>query len=121
MELEREELEARLRLGAKIREAREAKVLTQKQLADALNLSEGQVISNYECGKNEVKRHRLKQIAEETGKPLEFFFEPEEWLTVPDAKPSTSEQFEAILAELRQMRGLLEELAGGREATGASG
>src|SRR2546421_4479351 len=60
-------------IGRRIAEAREEAGLTQAQLAERIGVATAQSISRYERGETEIPSKRLKRIAEETDKPLEFF------------------------------------------------
>lgn len=66
--------------GEKIRRARKDASMTQKELADALGVSES-FVSQYETGKREPKYQTLCKIAEALGmsSPAYFVFDP-----VPD-------------------------------------
>lgn len=111
VELEREEAEARAALGKRIKDAREAAGLTQQELASALGLSGGQVISNYERGLVEIKRFRLRRIAELTSRTIEEIVgEATEGTSGRDADASTSDQLAEILRLLREQREMLEEV-----------
>lgn len=59
-------------IGEKIREAREEKGLTQKELADFLGYSP-MGISHFENGIREMKISDIQKIAEYFGKDLAFF------------------------------------------------
>jgi transcriptional regulator with XRE-family HTH domain len=65
-------------LGRRIKEAREQAKMTQRELADAIDLRDAQSISNYERGITEVPTPRLRRIAEATKQPLAFFLGPED-------------------------------------------
>lgn len=65
-------------LGRRVKEARESANMTQRDLADAIDLRDAQSISNYERGLTEVPTRRLRRIAEATKKPLAFFLGPDE-------------------------------------------
>ena len=62
-------------LGQRIREARHAAGLTQKQLADAVGWADHQSVSNAERGISDVPAPRLRQIAQTTNKPITFFLD----------------------------------------------
>jgi transcriptional regulator with XRE-family HTH domain len=62
-------------IGEKIRKAREDKGWTQKQLADAIYKSQGN-ISDYERGKLQVNAVDLMGIAHVLEKPITFFSPP---------------------------------------------
>jgi transcriptional regulator with XRE-family HTH domain len=90
-------------LGALIKQAREDAKLSQRALADKIDLKDPQSISNYERAITEVPVPRLRRIAEATGKPLSYF--------IPDAEPpvpSAAERFEASVA---RFEGLIDRLA----------
>lgn len=65
-------------LGARIRFAREQAGLTQVELAQRIGLADAQSVSNYERGRTDVPRQRLRRIAAVTGKPLAFFVAEQE-------------------------------------------
>jgi len=61
-------------VAKKVRQARKRIELTQKYLAKRLGLSYQQ-IQKYESGDTRISAGVLAQIAEETGVPVEFFFD----------------------------------------------
>ena len=63
-------------LGKKIRDAREEKKVTQKELGELLGYS-AMGISHFENGIRELKLSDLQKLADFFEKPLSFFF-PEE-------------------------------------------
>src|SRR3989344_9362412 len=69
-------MEIRRVLGKKIRDAREEKGVTQKELGELLNYS-AMGISHFENGIRELKLSDLQRLADFFKKPLSFFF-PEE-------------------------------------------
>jgi len=69
-------MEIRKVLGKKIRDAREEKNVTQKELGELLNYS-AMAISHFENGIRELKLSDLQKLADFFKKPLSFFF-PEE-------------------------------------------
>ncbi len=73
-------------MGEKIRQARKDVGMTQKELADALGVSES-FISQYETGKREPKRQTLIKLASalKLSSPAYFFFDP-----VPDPEEEKS-------------------------------
>lgn len=72
-------------VGLRIAQARDEAGLSQQELAERINLAQGQSISRYERGETEVPAKRLRRIAEATGKPMSFFVqEPDEVFTSPD-------------------------------------
>jgi transcriptional regulator with XRE-family HTH domain len=60
-------------VGARVRAARVAAGLTQRQLGDVIDVSFQQV-QKYEHGVNRVGPGRLQKIADATRKPITFFF-----------------------------------------------
>ena len=50
--------------------------LTQRQLAEALEISVGTVV-NWESGKSEPSLSQLRKISELSGIPMDFIFVPE--------------------------------------------
>lgn len=65
-------------LGRRIKDAREQAKMSQRDLADAVDLRDAQSISNYERGITEVPTTRLRRIAEATKQPLAFFLGPDD-------------------------------------------
>lgn len=108
-------------VGRRIREAREAAGLTQKQLADAVGLKHPQSISNAERGVSQLEMVYLKRAATVTSKPLSFFVDQQppvsaatngETLRVdePALRQMVEEAVEGALAETNAMlRRLLDE------------
>ncbi len=66
--------ETRKILGKRIRDAREEKGITQKQLGDLLNCSP-MAISHFENGIRELKLSTLQKLSSFLGKPLQFFLQ----------------------------------------------
>ena len=64
-------------LGKKIRDAREEKKVTQKELGDILGYS-SMAISHFENGIRELKLSDLQKLATFFDKQLSFFFAPVE-------------------------------------------
>lgn len=64
-------------LGEKIRKLRLSKDITQKELADQLNVS-FQTVSKWENNINEPDLASLKKIANIFNCPIDFFFEDDE-------------------------------------------
>ena len=62
-------------IGSKIQQAREAKGLSQKQLARLVGCSQS-ALSNYEKGKRRLYLSQLEAIAEALNMPLDYFVEP---------------------------------------------
>ena len=65
--------EIRRVLGKKIRDAREEKKVTQKEVGDLLGYS-AMAISHFENGIRELKLSDLQKLADFFSKPLNFFF-----------------------------------------------
>ena len=64
------------RIGRRIRRARENRSWTQRELGDALGISEHQ-ISRYENGRTAPKRRRYEDLAAALDVPAEtFFYDP---------------------------------------------
>ena len=68
--------ELRKQLGKKIREAREEKSFTQKQLGRALGYS-SMAISHFEKGIRELKISSLQKLSKVLDKDLSFFLPPQ--------------------------------------------
>lgn len=62
-------------IGLRIQIAREDAGLNQKELADQLGLSQS-TLSNYEKGKRKFYLAQLQTIANQLGKPLDYFLRP---------------------------------------------
>lgn len=60
-------------IGKKIREAREAAGLSQKQLAEKLNFESSTAISYMESGERKVSVVDLEKIADLLGRDMQFF------------------------------------------------
>lgn len=88
-------------IGRRIREAREAADLTQRDLAERIGVQTAQSISRYERGETEVPMKRIRRIADATGKPLDFF------ITLPEGEqpvsPDATARLEREVAELKTM------------------
>jgi transcriptional regulator with XRE-family HTH domain len=103
-------------VGVRIRRARDEAGLTQVQLAARIGLQGPQQVSRYETGVSEAPAPRLRQIAEETGKTLAFFFhgeeEPSRVVPFPgqDHQPARPEQVEALHNLVREQMNLVETL-----------
>jgi HTH-type transcriptional regulator / antitoxin HipB len=67
------ETDLRKQIGKRIRQAREARTLTQQQLADRLGKNSS-TVSNYESGVRTVKVMDLPGLGEALDVPLEYFF-----------------------------------------------
>jgi transcriptional regulator with XRE-family HTH domain len=65
-------------IGARIRQARVAGGMTQRELADVLRVSEWSVIA-YEAG-DELPYRQMEHIAEATGKPVAWLYHGDETL-----------------------------------------
>lgn len=63
------------KIGERIKEAREEKGLTQKQLGESLGYS-SMGISNFEQGIREIKVKDIHRVASFFGKDVSFFLEP---------------------------------------------
>jgi transcriptional regulator with XRE-family HTH domain len=92
-------------IGYRITIAREEAGFNQKDLAERLGISQA-TLSNYEKGKRRVYLPQLQNIANEVGKPLDYFLQPIDPVPVPD--PTSSSQNE--VAELLQIMSELSDL-----------
>lgn len=63
-------------IGYRVKAAREAKHLTQVELANALELNDRQSISEIENGKRSIKPDELVRLSEVLCKDIEFFLDP---------------------------------------------
>ncbi|MGI6513624.1 MAG: helix-turn-helix transcriptional regulator [Syntrophomonadaceae bacterium] len=79
-------------IGSKIQQAREAKGLSQKQLARLVGCSQS-ALSNYEKGKRRLYLSQLEAIAEALNMPLDYFVEPK---TSPYAAEVNNEDKEVL-------------------------
>lgn len=61
-------------IGARIRQARKAKGLTQEELGKLLHVT-GAAISHFERGRRDVDAKTLAKIARVLEKPIDFFLE----------------------------------------------
>jgi transcriptional regulator with XRE-family HTH domain len=59
-------------IGRKIQQAREARDLTQVELAQTLGITQA-ALSNYELGKRRLYLHQIEEIARLLNKDLEYF------------------------------------------------
>jgi transcriptional regulator with XRE-family HTH domain len=59
-------------IGKKIQQAREARDLTQAELAQTLGITQA-ALSNYELGKRRLYLHQIEEIARLLNKDLEYF------------------------------------------------
>lgn len=84
-------------LGERIRFARERAGMTQAELARQIGLADAQSVSNYERGRSEVPRERLRRISAATRTPIAYFVsEPE----VAEEETPLLERIAAGIAEL---------------------
>lgn len=88
-------------IGKKIREARTDSHLSQKELSDALSVSE-KAISSYESGRTVPSIKTLQIISKKTKKPLSFFTEEE-----TDVQLTVAALLNSIDAQLAQIKKLL--------------
>jgi transcriptional regulator with XRE-family HTH domain len=92
-------MQMRQELGRRIQEAREEAGLTQAQLAELIGLKYAQSVSNYERGKSEPRRKRLRRIAEVTRKPISHFVDNETMIP-EDAVARLGQSLDAMEARL---------------------
>lgn len=87
--------------GEKIKKARKAAGLTQKQLADSLGVSES-FVSQYESGKREPKYQTLVKLAAALGlpNPAHLMFDP---LPPENEKSPAPDEGEAKQSELNRL------------------
>lgn len=86
--------------------AREEAGLNQKDLADRLGLSQS-TLSNYEKGKRKLYLAQLKAIADQLGKPLEYFLRP---IDMAESSGEHMTNKEAGLDQLVEIINVLREL-----------
>jgi len=85
----------------KLKEARRSANLSQKQLAEKLNLSE-KTISAYEMERAIPPVPTLEKIAKITGQPINFFMNGDEGkVTLNDI----AEKLDIIMSELKKLNG----------------
>ena len=92
-------------IGYRIAIAREEAGLNQKDLAERLGISQA-TLSNYEKGKRRVYLPQLQKIAEDLGRPLEYFLQPID----PDTEPSKPVSNHNEVTELLMIMSELNEL-----------
>lgn len=64
-----------IRFGEKLRQAREAKKLTQEEVVERLGKKDITAISEYENGKRRLAAYELQDYASALGVPVSYFFE----------------------------------------------
>lgn len=100
-------------LGRRIKAARVAAEMSQRELADAIKLKNAGDISRYERGVVEVPSHRIDLIAEATGRPRSYFTrdpsEPE--LPTNGSVEQLQEVVAGMVAQLGRIEALLHALA----------
>ena len=89
-------------ISQKIKEARREARLSQKQLSEALLVSE-KAISSYEAGRTIPSVKTLQRIAIKTNKPISYFTEESADLNV-----TITELLKSIDSQLAQIRQLLD-------------
>lgn len=101
-------------IGDRIARARERAGLRQEDLADLIGMSTRQV-QNYESGASK-QYSKLRAIADATGATVEWLLhgDPENEDVKDERAAVLLERVEAVHEELRQLRTLLEHVAGGR-------
>ncbi len=92
-------------IGYRITIAREEAGLNQKDLAERLGISQA-TLSNYEKGKRRVYLPQLQKIAEELGRPLDYFLQPID----PKIEPTKYSSNQNEVAELLQIMSELNDL-----------
>lgn len=60
-------------IGKKVQKAREEKGLKQHEFSKMLGISQS-TLSNYELGKRKIPIYHIENIANNLGKPIEYFF-----------------------------------------------
>lgn len=79
--------QADIGLGARLTTARRAAGLAQRKLALAVGVSPAQ-LQKYEKGTNRISAVQLAMIAEVTGRPIAWFFQPDPADVAAEAVPS---------------------------------
>lgn len=94
-------------IGLRIQIAREDAGLNQKDLADQLGLSQS-TLSNYEKGKRKFYLAQLQSIADQLGKPLEYFLRPitTEVLLEENSPPSEKSEMDEMIEIMNILREL---------------
>lgn len=101
----------RTELGRRIKTARVAAGMSQRELADRIGLKNASDVSRYERGTVEVPAHRIDLIAEATGRPRSYFTrDPAE----EEPQTGQSARLEELIARLIA---LLEETLASRPQT----
>lgn len=106
---------AREEIGRRIKVAREGAGLSQRELADAVNLRNAQDISRYERGKVAVPDFRIDLIAEATGRSRSYFTrdpdEPDVEEIAGTLRTIIREELADVVAVMAVAERLLERLA----------
>lgn len=92
-------------IGYRIAIAREEAGLNQKDLAERLGISQA-TLSNYEKGKRRVYLPQLQKIADELGRPLDYFLQPID----PSTEPGKTALNHNEVTELLQIMSELNDL-----------
>lgn len=97
----------RQELGNRIRSARTAAGMTQRDLATAIHLKNATDVSRYERGETDVPSHRIDLIAQATGRPRSYFVrDPSE----PEPTQPTDEALAEVRRELAEVQATLAEV-----------
>lgn len=92
-------------IGYRIAIAREEAGLNQKDLAERLGISQA-TLSNYEKGKRRVYLPQLQKIADELGRPLDYFLQPIDPSTEPGKTASNHNEVTELLQIMSELNDL---------------
>jgi len=88
-------------IGRKIQQAREARDLTQVELAQTLCITQA-ALSNYELGKRRLYLHQIEEIARLLNKDLEYFIRSDDEV-VPERCLDVSSLQDQIISCIKVM------------------
>ena len=88
-------------IGRKIQQAREARDLTQVELAQTLGITQA-ALSNYELGKRRLYLHQIEEIARLLNKDLEYFIGSDDEV-VPERRRDVSSLQDKIISGIKAM------------------
>ena len=88
-------------IGRKIQQAREARDLTQVELAQTLGITQA-ALSNYELGKRRLYLHQIEEIARLLNKDLEYFIGSNNEV-VPERSLDVSSLEDKIISGIKAM------------------
>lgn len=95
------EAQAMFRVGLKVKERREYLRLSQRELAERMNVSAG-AISQYETGRYSLDVASLTRIARALNCSVAFLFEDVGTQELPDPRPEVLKRLEVLKPDLRR-------------------